>query len=197
MDNEARTFTQDELDQIVQDRLARDRKATGRFTQHQVDQIVSERLARANVPTDYEDLKTEAARLADAAERHALELQAAAEQVQSLEARAKDATLDAAIYKEAARLKIADPETALTLLDRDGIEVDGEGHPQGVTEAVETLAREKPWLRGIASLSSVDQGARTSTATSESWALDLMERDPATFDRLVAAGQIPKDIFGQ
>jgi hypothetical protein len=145
-----KTFTQAELDRIVQDRLAR---------------------AKATPPSDYEELKASAAKLAEIEEANKTELEKergraakAEERAQKIEADAKEIRLRSAILTEAAKpdRKIVDTDAAIALLDRSTLELDADGNPTNIAKAMDSLLEQRPFLvadnggaRGNA-----DQGAR-------------------------------------
>lgn len=75
-------------------------------------------------------------KLAEAKEKENTELK---QQLQSTK-------IDSAIEKAAAKLGAVDPEAVLKLVNRTSIRVDETGEISGVTEAVDTLIKEKPYL---------------------------------------------------
>lgn len=52
------------------------------------------------------------------------------------------------IESAAQRLGFIDPEAAVRMLDRTGIEFDGEGNPKGLDKALRELLTAKPYLKG-------------------------------------------------
>lgn len=142
---EPRTFTQEQLDRIVQDRLARAKQAP---------------------PADYEDLKAAAARLAELEEANKTELQKAQDRATQLEKDAAEARelaqrtkVESAIVAEAAR-RGADVDLTLDAL-RSKVEI-GEDGTSNVADAMDVLLLAKPFLvTGGARAVSADQGART------------------------------------
>lgn len=142
-----RTFTQDDVDRIVQDRLAR---------------------ARNTPPADYEELKARAAKLDEIEEQSKTDLQKAQDRAAELErdnaavtARANDALLRASVIAEAARRNVVDPDAAFALIDRDSLTLDGEGRPTNIADAMESLLKAKPYLVGGGRAGNADLGART------------------------------------
>jgi len=119
-----RTFTQDQLDAILADRLARERT---RFA-------------------DYDDLKVKAAKLAELEQAQMSELEKATARAQALEAerdralaRANETLVRSAFIAEAAKLGVVHPEDAFALSDASGVVVGEDGKVSGVTEAVAAL----------------------------------------------------------
>ncbi|MBK9181405.1 MAG: phage scaffolding protein [Acidimicrobiales bacterium] len=138
-----RTFTQTELDRIVQDRLARERAKYG----------------------DYDDLKAKAGRLDELEASQKTELEKAQETARQAEERARSAeeraravALRAAVVAEAARVGVVDPDAVAALLPADAVTVADDGSPAGVAEAVAGLLDAKPYLRA-----STPQGTTTPT----------------------------------
>lgn len=144
---EAKTFTQDQVDRIVQDRLAR---------------------AKATPPADYDDLKAKAAKFDELEQANKTELEKAQERAAQLEKEAADAKalaqrtkVDSAIVAEAAR-RGADTEAVLDATSlRGSLEFDDDGAPTNIAEAVDALLKAKPFLvTGGPTRGSADQGAR-------------------------------------
>lgn len=175
-----RTFSQADLDRIVQERLARERQKYA----------------------DYGDLKAAAGKLRDIEEANKSEVERAREKAAAAEARAtaaesesREVRVRAAIVAEAARKGVVDPDAAVALMDRSQLAFDDDGTPSNVAEAMDSLLTAKPYLAG-GTRASADQGARSGSKVSSQDALRLLETDPAKFDELVRKGDIPKNIFG-
>lgn len=141
------------------------------FTQADVDRILQERLARAKStpPADYEDLKAAAAELAQIKEANATELEkaqtaaeTAASERDAAVAEAKEIRIRSAILAEAAKpeRKIVDPDLVVTLLGPD-VEFDDQGTPTNIAKAMDTLLEARPYLVASGgSRGNADQGAR-------------------------------------
>lgn len=122
------------------------------FTQEDLDRIIAERLRRAT-PADYEDLKAKAAEYDKAKEAEKTELekaQAARERAEAkaneAEARANATLVKAAIMTEASAQGAVDPEVVIALLAGDAtITVEGDA-VKGAKEAVKALLKDKPYL---------------------------------------------------
>jgi hypothetical protein len=153
-----RTFSQEELDRIVQDRVAR---------------------VKSTPPADYEDLKAAAARLAEleAANQSELEkaqarAEAAEKRAATIETEARETRLRSAIIAEAAKpgRNVVDPDAAIALLDRSTLQIDDSGMPTNVAEAMDKLLEARPYLvasSGGATRGSADQGARRGAAAGQ------------------------------
>lgn len=141
------------------------------FSQADVDRIVQERLARAKTtpPADYEELQAKAARLAEIEAENKSELEKATARAEKAEQaatatleRAKATLLKSAIIAAAAG-KLADPSDAVALIDRTSFEFDADGNPTNVEDAVNSLLEAKPHLAaagGERGGNGADQGAR-------------------------------------
>lgn len=151
-----KTFNQAEVDRIVQERLARDRK---------------------DRPSDTElaELRDAKKKLDEVESANKTELEKANERAAKAEADAKAAVTEAketrlrsAILAEAAKpdRKIVDLDSALTLLDRSSLTLDGDGNPTNIAVAMDALLTAKPFLVGdggngrAGGNDDADQGAR-------------------------------------
>ena len=121
---DGRTFTQDELNAIVSDRLSRER---GKYA-------------------DYDDLKAQSAKLKDIEDaqkselQRAQEAQAAAEkQAQAATANAQMRLMQAEFLSAAALAGVAHPEDAYQLANKAAVQMGDDGKVTGVTEAVKAL----------------------------------------------------------
>lgn len=142
------------------------------FSQADVDRIVQERVARVKTdpPADYEELKAAADELAKIkeADKTDLEKERTARETAERErdearTAAKETRLNSAILAEASKAdrKVVDPEAVLQLLDRSKLEIDDAGNPTNIAEAMDSLLAEKKYLAGGgAHVTDVDQGAR-------------------------------------
>lgn len=122
-----RTFTQEDLDTIVKDRLKRERKAW--------EQKIEEEKKKAAM-SESERLK---------ADKEEAEKKAAA----AVE-RANQRLIRSEVIAQAAELKIVDPDAAYVLMDKTGIEVEDDDRVTGVKSALEALVKSKPYLVGKA-----------------------------------------------
>ena len=143
------------------------------FTQEQLDAIIKDRLARATTKTqadllaelDIEDVAAAKKTLADAKAAQAAqmsELEKAQADIADAKAAAEKATTDAEVIKAAAAealLKAAiisqagnlnDPMDAWQFIDRSKIEAQEDGTYKGIPEALKALAESKPYLVKVA-----------------------------------------------
>lgn len=132
--DEPRTFTQEDVDRIVKDRLAR---------------------VKAEPPADYDDLKAKAAKLDELEQANKTELEKAiaraeqAEQVAKAAAdRARRADIKSAVTSAATVAGAVDPDAVLALLGDDAVTVGDDGQVTGADEAVKALLESKPYLVG-------------------------------------------------
>jgi hypothetical protein len=174
-----RTFTQAELDRIVQDRLAR---------------------AKMTPPADYEELKAAKARLDGIEEQNKTELEKAQTRAEKAEQRAtqieteaKETRLRAAIIAEAAKpdRKVLDPEAVVALLDRTTLELDDQGVPTNIAKAMDSLLEAKDYLVATSggARGNADQGARGQAAPGQLSREDLQ--------RLSAEGKTAEIVKAQ
>lgn len=146
------------------------------FSQDDVDRIVKDRLARAKTepPADYKDLQAAAARLAEIEEANKTETQKLSDKLAAAEkqrddtlSEAKEIRLRSAILAEAAKpdRRVIDTDAVIALIDRDSLELDDTGTPKNIAKAMDRLLEQRPFLvaqggaRGNA-----DQGARPGAA---------------------------------
>lgn len=126
------------------------------FTQADVDRIVQDRLARVKAPTDYDELKAKAARLDEIEEANKTELQKLQEQLAERDStataaaeRAERALRRAAVVAAATRAGAVDPDAVFDLLPgKESLTIGDDDQVQGVAEAVEQLLTAKPYLVG-------------------------------------------------
>jgi hypothetical protein len=149
------------------------------FTQEDVDKMIGQRLSKF---ADYETLKARAAKadeleaaqgtetdkLRTKAEREAEKRAEAVKQAAEATTRANNALMRAAVVSAASQLNAADPGDVFTLLDKSELKVDEEtGDVTGAKEAVEQLLKAKPHLLKRAAGSGFDGGALGSSTTQQ------------------------------
>lgn len=159
-DQPARTFTQAELDAIVERRLAKERAKFADF-----DTFKAARVRLAEIE-DAE--RTEVERAQNAARE-------ADERAQQAESRFRSASIASAVAVEAAKAG-ADPDVILALIDTAAVELDDDGHVDGVADQVAALLEAKPYLRRPTA-GSFDGGARGGTSSLPTFTRDQL-RDP-------------------
>lgn len=127
------------------------------FTQEEVDRIVADRLRRVKVepPADYDELKAKAAKLAEIEAASQSELEraqaaAAAAEAKAAEAqqRARSALLRASVTATAVQAGAVDADAVLALIDQSQLTVEDDGTVSGVSDAVKALLDAKPYLVG-------------------------------------------------
>lgn len=151
------------------------------FTQEQLDAIIADRLQRERAKyTDYEALKaakgeldqikagqmTEAEKLKKAADE-------AAQRAQAAEARLRETVTRMEIERQARKLNIVDEDAAYRLLDASKIEYDKDGKPTNVEVLLKELVKVKPYLVAQASSGSPTNPARTGAGTSDAFTAAL------------------------
>lgn len=124
-----KSFTQEDLDKIIRDRIKRERKAW--------EQKIEDEKKKAAM-TESERLK---------AEKEESEKKA-----QSIIERANQRLIRSEVIAQAAGLKIIDPEAAFALMDKTDVKVEDDDRVTGVKEALEDLVKSKPYLVGKANV---------------------------------------------
>lgn len=141
------------------------KEETKTFTQEQLDEVLTKRLERERKKyEDYDDIKAKLADFEKAEEERKKQEMSAVERLQAekeeeakkaLEAselaqkaqdQANTRILNTEIKSVARTLNANDPSDVLALLDKSDIEIDEEGNLQGVESAVEALKASKPWM---------------------------------------------------
>jgi len=166
--DKGRTFTQDELNAVVSDRLRREREKYA----------------------DYDDLKAAKARLDGIDQERLTELEKVQKRADDAEKerdvarqRAQDTAIRAALAMEAAKAGALHPEDAFQLADLSSVTIGDNGDVQGATEAVaELLKGNRLVLKGRAA-PGLDAGAGTGDRTSE-------RKPMLTADELEVAGKM-------
>ncbi|AXF39767.1 hypothetical protein LEY_6 [Paenibacillus phage Ley] len=139
----SKTFTQEELDKIVADRLARERKKAEKYSDY--DDIKTklaeyERLAEEKRQADL----SEQERLAEAAKKHEEEKQTLADELEKMRGEIEKERITNEFIK-AATGKVAYVDAALKLADLSGVKVK-DGKVTGMDEVVEGLLKDNPFL---------------------------------------------------
>ena len=124
------------------------------FTQEELDRILKERLKREREKySDYADLKAAAAKLTEIEEANKTELEKATEKLAELqeqnvllESKRVEALIRSEVYKEATAMGIK-PDLAWKLVDMDAIEVGEKDAISGVDEALKALVKDYPELQ--------------------------------------------------
>lgn len=184
-----KTFTQDEVDRIIKDRLAR---------------------AKSEPPSDYADLQAKAAKLDELEAANQSELEKAnaraelAEQnAKTAQDRANAALRRAAVVSAATVAGAVDADAVFALLANDAVTVGDDGQVTGAEEAVKELLESKPYLVGQPSgnekpKSGADGGPRGS-AGDDSQQLsrdDLTTMSPDQIEEARQAGRLTKLMSG-
>lgn len=142
--DEPRTYTQDEVNRMLRERL--DRQAEQFARQYgDVDQL----------RTEHRELTERAGQL-DAVMRERDEL---SKRVGELETAVGAVTLRAAVQAEAVRAGARHPDDVFALLPGDAVRIE-DGKPVGVADAVKELAKSKPTYFGAGANPPDDGGAR-------------------------------------
>lgn len=157
-----KTFSQEELDRIVEQRLARTK---AQFKDYDDLKKAAERLSEleSQNQSEFEKLRTKAERAQQAAqeaadrERHAIE-------------RANSTLIRAAVVSEASRQNAVDPDAVYRLLDPSKLTIGDGDQVDGVSDAVAALLDERSYLAGRSTHQggAFDGGARQSAPSDNS-----------------------------
>jgi hypothetical protein len=175
-----KTFTQADLDRIVQDRLNRDR---AKFA-------------------DYDDLKAKATKLDELEQANKTELEKLLARAEEAEKRAAEASERAiqsarrvALVSAATAAGAVDPDAVLKLVDADALTIGDDGQVTGAEEAVKALLESKPYLVGSnnntpAPRGAVEGGPRGSGSPKQLSRDDLRGMTPEQVTEAWRAGQL-------
>lgn len=159
-----RTFTQQELEAILADRLSRER----------------EKFA------DYAELKEAASQWREHQEAQKTELERMQGQLADLQAErdraqqmANDRLIEAALVAEANRRGFANVEDAIALADYSAITITDDGRVEGAGEVVKSLADSRPYLIGKRQAPGLDAGAGGGERATETVRLTAEEIETA------------------
>jgi hypothetical protein len=177
------------------------------FTQADVDKIVQDRLARVkpSPPGDYDALREKAARFdeieaANKSELEKLQEALAAEQSKATAAteRAQRALVRAAVVAEAQRAGAVDPDAVLAMLPQDAVTIGDDDRVTGADEAVQALLAAKPYLVGKPTRpnpGSADGGQQS--PKSAQWTReDIKGKSPAQINEARKAGLLDAVMAG-
>jgi hypothetical protein len=141
-----KTFTQEELDDIVKKRLERERnKSAEQYGDYDDVKAKLAEFEKAEEERKKQEM-TEVERLQaekEEADKKALE---ASESAQKAQEKANARILNTEIKSIARALDANDPGDVLALLDKSSIQLDADGNYQGVEDAVNSLKESKPWM---------------------------------------------------
>lgn len=183
-----RTFTADDVDRIVQERLARDRR--GRMSDEEI-----------------EALRARAAKLDEIEEQGKTALQKAVEAKEAAEAardqalrQASDRLVSAAILAEGTQQGALKPEHLHLLIDTGEVTVGDDGQVTGAKEAVEAFLKANPEYVGKPrAAGSADQGARGSSANGKGQltSADLQGMSPEQIAQAESEGRLVDLMSGR
>lgn len=142
------------------------------MTQEEVDRVVAQRLARDRKDVEaklasFDELKSKAEQYDELQAAQKSELEKLMERAEKAERereeiaqRANLTAVRSAVVAEASRQGAIDPEDVVALLASKDFEIDESGNVEGVSEAVSALIEAKPHLAGTRTPHPADQGAR-------------------------------------
>ncbi len=175
------------------------------FTQADIDRIVQERVARAksSPPADYEALKTKAAKLDEIEAASKSELEKAQEAQRKADERAeraerehKETKIETAVMLAAAKAGAVDPQDVYALLPKNSVTIGDDGQVTGVEDAVKALLGAKPHLVGKRPpTGDADGGGRGKSAPAQLSRDDLKTMTPEAIVKAKADGRL-NDLLG-
>jgi hypothetical protein len=134
----AKTFTQDELNRIVNERV---NKSKAQFKDYPDLKAAAEKLAtlEAEGQTETQKLRTAAEKAQQESAQHKAALDTATNTI-------RETRVEAAVLLEAAKQGATDPGDVFKLLDGASVEIDETGKVTGADKAVADLLKSKPHL---------------------------------------------------
>jgi len=181
-----KTFTQADLDRIVQDRVARERKKYA----------------------DYDDLLAKASQLDEIEQAKLSEIERAQQERDAALARATELETDmfasrlhSSILAEASKADrgLVDPAAAIEFLtgsDVELLEFDEQGSPTNMADAMDKLLTKRPYLAGQRSTPSADQGARGGDQPGQVTEAELAQMSPREIVKARAEGRLASLLRG-
>lgn len=179
-------------------------------TQEEFDRMLGPRLQREREKfADYDDLKAKAARLATIEQENETETERLRREATEATRRAEgmawtlaDQVIRSAVTNEAAKAGAVDVDAVITLLDKNAVTIDDAGRVTGADTAVAELLAAKPYLKGAATPSSFDGGARgngTGHTPGRPWQVkdrsELSSKSPDEINTLREGGHLD-DLLG-
>ena len=129
--NAGKTFTQEQLDAIINDRLGRERQKYADYEDLKEAKAELEQL-KAGQMTEAEKLKKSA--------------DEATQKAQAAEARLRETVTRLEVERQARKLGIVDEDAAYRLLDTSAITFDDDGKPSNIEALLTDLVKAKPYL---------------------------------------------------
>ncbi|MEV2662442.1 hypothetical protein ABNC42_18595 [Paenibacillus larvae] len=140
-----KTFTQEELDKIVADRLARERKKSEKYADYDDIKTKLTEYERLTEEKRLADL-SEQERLAEAAKKQEEEKQALASELEKMRSQIEKERITNEFIKTATG-KVAYVDAALKLADLSTVKVE-DGKVTGMDEVIDGLLKDNPFLVG-------------------------------------------------
>ena len=137
-----KTFTQAELDQIVKDRLARDRKKFADYDELKTKLTQFEEAENKRKESEMTELEKLQAQLQERETKEA----ALAEQLTKLQDSIKQNKIRNAFNEVATSQSIAYLDDAFSFADLTAVSIDEDGKVTGIEDVVEALVKNKPYL---------------------------------------------------
>jgi hypothetical protein len=170
------------------------------FSQADVDRIVQDRLARQKAQYQgFDDYKTKAEQFDEMQAAQMSELEKANKRAADLERALADATaqrqesiLRASVVAEGAKRNVVDPYAALALLDRSTLEFDDQGNPTNIATAMDSLLAQRTYLVAPAggTRGNADLGARGTAGADQLTREALASMTPEQIAKAEADGRL-------
>lgn len=136
-----KTFTQDDVNRIIQERLAEQQR------KYEEKANKDRERERETVEAEQERRRLEAeGKYKEAAEKADERARKAEQELANERAAARQRVVKSEIRSVAAELRFADPGDAYRFLDLAAVEVNDDGEPVNVRTLLDALAKEKPYL---------------------------------------------------
>lgn len=167
-----KTFTQEELDKIIADRIARERKKYEKYADYD---DLKNKLARYEKEAEERRLAemSEKERAEELARMHAEEKEQLARELEELRKEIREKAIQSEFYKLANKYKITYVDDAYRLADLSGVEVEG-NEIKGLEDAVKALAESKPFLLAPEEPRTIGRPSNPSTSATSKTAEQLL-----------------------
>lgn len=150
------------------------------FTQDELDRVIAERLRREREKfSDYDALREKASKFDELDAAQKTELERAVTRAEAAEkardealGRAKQTARASALIAAAVKAGAVDPDAVVALVAADAVEVGDDGNAKGADDAVKALLDAKPYLRTPTSEPTDSQESGTSTPSKPNGSAD-------------------------
>lgn len=169
-----KTFTQEEFDRIIAERIARERKKFADYEDIKTKVVDYEKQLEEKRLADLSDIE----RANEAAKKFESEKQSLEQKLADIQNQIKQEKLMNAFIKAATGANITYIDDAMKLADLSAVEFDEQGNVKGVEDVVKTLVLNKPFLVGQAKPQEIG-GPSNPTPQGQTKATEQILRDAA------------------